>query len=186
MGLETISDENLRNLAMTLRQNGLAASDNEAIRMATEMSETANKVQSGFENPKPQEPKTEPEPEPISQPEPVSEPKPVPQSEPVQEVPVENPELNQENTINELMSEDADQVYSQAETPMQEEVSEPEPVIEQESVPEPTIESQPEPKPTEEVQQSESQEAVEEEEKEEEESTDSKVDLSDVFNFGKK
>ncbi|MCF7872119.1 hypothetical protein K9L97_03730 [Candidatus Woesearchaeota archaeon] len=45
-----IQDQSVRQLAMTLRQSGLAASETEAIRMATAMSFTSNKVNKTFED----------------------------------------------------------------------------------------------------------------------------------------
>ncbi|MFH1590103.1 MAG: hypothetical protein ABIB43_06050 [archaeon] len=46
---ENIQDARVKQLAETLRKNGLAASDTEAVRMATEMTETAGKVQRSYD-----------------------------------------------------------------------------------------------------------------------------------------
>ncbi|MCF7866085.1 hypothetical protein K9L67_00590 [Candidatus Woesearchaeota archaeon] len=47
--INDIQDERVRHLATTLKQSGLAASETEAIRMATAMSHTSNKVNQTFE-----------------------------------------------------------------------------------------------------------------------------------------
>ena len=48
--INDIQDEKVRHLATTLKQSGLAASETEAIRMATAMSHTSNKVNQTFED----------------------------------------------------------------------------------------------------------------------------------------
>jgi len=48
--IRSIQNESVRKLAETLKQSGLAASETEAIRMATSMSNTGNKVQQTFED----------------------------------------------------------------------------------------------------------------------------------------
>ncbi len=50
LGLRSVQDPKIRRLAETLRQNGLAASDSEAIRMASNMVETERKVTQHFDN----------------------------------------------------------------------------------------------------------------------------------------
>ncbi|MFH1769961.1 MAG: hypothetical protein ABH828_00200 [archaeon] len=50
MAFENVKDTKIKTLAETLRKNGLAASDTEAIRMAEEMSGTADRVQQSYEN----------------------------------------------------------------------------------------------------------------------------------------
>ncbi|MBU0471988.1 MAG: hypothetical protein KKF89_02420 [Nanoarchaeota archaeon] len=50
MGFESIKDERTRRLAETLKSSGMACSESEAIRMAEEMSFTANKIQKSFDN----------------------------------------------------------------------------------------------------------------------------------------
>jgi hypothetical protein len=52
MNIESIRDEKVKKLAETLRSSGLAASDSEAIRMATDMSSTADKVQTSYNSQK--------------------------------------------------------------------------------------------------------------------------------------
>ena len=49
-GINNIQDEKMRQLAMTLKQSGLAASETEAIRMATSMTSTNSKVQQTFQD----------------------------------------------------------------------------------------------------------------------------------------
>lgn len=50
MAFENVKDAKIKTLAETLRNNGLAVSDTEAIRMAEEISGTADKVQQSYEN----------------------------------------------------------------------------------------------------------------------------------------
>lgn len=51
-GINNIQDEKIRQVAMTLKQSGLAASETEAIRMATSMTSTNSKVQQAFQDKK--------------------------------------------------------------------------------------------------------------------------------------
>lgn len=49
MRIDDLKDETIKTLARTLKASGLAASESEAIRMATNMSQTNKKVNSNFE-----------------------------------------------------------------------------------------------------------------------------------------
>ena len=115
LAFEKINDPRVRKLAQTLRDNGLACSDSEAERMATEMTCTEQKIQQSFDEQKSNETK-EKIVEPQIQPEQVSRLEP---SEPKLEGSDVKPyydnkavDLDPNKTVSELMSEDASAVYA--------------------------------------------------------------------------
>ncbi|MFC2134085.1 hypothetical protein ACFLTH_05660 [Bacteroidota bacterium] len=253
MSLDMVKDESVRKLAETLRANGLAASDTEAIRMAEEMSSTAKKIQRSYD-----EQDEKPEVKPTSTSEVVSRVENEKQhfdsddsdltpttanidSDKIFEEQKEQldssygSEIDTSKTVDELMDEDAEQVYSESadvpdDEPVQseqqfnaepetQEVSieqepsvEPDPAYEPEDQEEYVIEQEPEAttrkntfseSQQESTHESESQEddgyevdktveipveekSEEERKKEADKMAESKVDLNDVFNFGKR
>lgn len=227
MTFENIKDEKIRTLASTLRCSGMASSDSEALRMAQEMSATADKVQRSYDK---QESGTlesldpdaivervakEPvEAEPAS-----AEPAPESFNRNINEDVLKSQEalikssysgMDSEKTVAELMDEDASRIYAESAKEEIQEVSvESEPEFEAQSTYEESeldsksdlddaadqlesysvseTESVDDGYEVDETVEIESEKKSEEEREEEaEKMAESKIDLSDVFNFGKR
>ena len=215
MVFENVKDDRVKKLAETLRSNGLAASETEAIRMAEGMTSTEAKIQKSYDEQHAEPDKSTATEEVVSRVVP-EEPKPV--EEESQDVPGSfdkgeifkkqeglindsfSRDLNSDKSVKELVDEDANRVYSEsAEKEVDEDIS----ISEPEEVQTPVEEVQPEPeqvtttepsqeKPSDDgfevdktVEIQSEQKSEEERKKEIESMAESKVDLGDVFDTSK-
>jgi len=186
MAFENIKDEQVRKLATTLRTSGLAASDTEAVRMAEEMSMTSRKVQKSYEDQDLRDNFASKKKYDVEAPKTISIPDGA-ESEDIfkqQEAVIDSSYkevLNPNKTVNELMGE-TNQPLQMSDSDFQKEVFS----SDEEDSSFSSLQDESEEQTSPQIREVDEDKSKEKKKSDAEKMPESNIDLSDVFNFGKR